>query len=669
MNGDHVSSLHPEHPEDRPALLEGADAEMASVIATHDWSTSALGPPQDWPNALRTVVSLMLDSRVPMWAAWGPSLSMLYNTHYREMLGAKHPRALGRALSDVWAEIWDDVSGLVAKALSGQAIYQEDMPLLINRNGMDEQTWFTFSYSPLRDDAGVIQGLVCTVWESTEKVRGQQRLAQSEARHYALTKASSNVIYRMSPDWRRMLELNGQGFVADTHSPDSSWLDTYIYPEDQATVRAAIDAAIATQQLFELEHRVIRADGSVGWTLSRAVPMIDASGALTEWFGMASDITARKEAESRLVEADRMKDQFLAILAHELRNPLAPIRNGLHLLSVRNDPRQAGDVLGMLGRQVDHLVRLVDDLMEVARISSGSLQLRASRIDVSSPLKAALDLSRPMVEAGRHALQVSYPSERLWIDGDETRLAQVFSNLINNAAKYTLTPGVIRVSVSRDDDTVQVNVTDNGVGISVDDHDRLFTLFGRLNASESKGEGLGVGLALARRLVELHGGSISVRSDGPDTGSSFTVTLPLSQATVPDTPGSAALAWGEFDGLRALVVDDNRDAADSLGALLEILGCKASVFYSASSALSGMDGAAPDIGLFDLGMAGMDGFELAQKIRKVDGCRNILLVAVTGWGQPEDRARTAAAGFDRHLVKPVELERLKAALMAAARQI
>jgi len=662
MSGDHTLRLQP---EDKTSSLAGADAEMASLIASHDWSTSALGPPQNWPNALRAVVALMLDSRVPMWAAWGPSLSMLYNSQYRELLGAKHPGALGSALSEVWAEIWDDVGDLVAKALSGQAIYQEDMPLLINRNGTDEQTWFTFSYSPLRDDAGAIQGLVCTVWESTEKVRGQQRLAQSEARHHALTKASANVIYRMSPDWRNLLELNGQGFVADTHSPDSSWLDTYIYPEDQATVRSAIDKAIATRQLFELEHRVIRADGTVGWTLSRAVPMIDDSGAVTEWFGIASDITARKEAESRLVEADRMKDQFLAILAHELRNPLAPIRNGLHLLSVRNDPRQAGDVLGMLGRQVDHLVRLVDDLMEVARISSGSLHLRAQRIDVSSPLKAALDLSRPMIEAGRHALQVSYPSERLWIDGDETRLAQVFSNLINNAAKYTLTPGIIRVSMWRAGETVQVNVTDNGVGIAVDDHDRLFTLFGRLNAAQSKGEGLGIGLALARRLVELHGGSISVSSDGPDTGSSFTVTLPLSQTTVPATHGNAPLAWGEFDGLQALVVDDNRDAADSLGALLEILGCKATVFYSASSALSGIDGIAPDIGLFDLGMAGMDGFELAEKIRTLDGCQTMLLVAVTGWGQPEDRARTAAAGVDRHLVKPVELERLKAALMAA----
>jgi signal transduction histidine kinase/ActR/RegA family two-component response regulator len=653
---------------DASRAAPGKDIDMASLIARHDWTTSELGAPQNWPNALRTVVTLMLDSSVPMWAAWGPALSIVYNAPYCTLLGDKHPAALGRPLSEVWSEIWNDVSGLVATALSGQAIYQEDLPLLINRHGRKEQTWFTFSYAPVRDDAGKIHGLVCTVWESTEKIRGQQRMQQSEARLLALTQSSSNAIYRMSADWREMLELNGQGFISDTAAPSASWMDNYIRPEELAEVQAEIDRAIRTRSMFELEHRVIRADRTIGWTLSRAVPIFDDAGNIKEWFGAASDVSARKEAESRLLDADRMKDQFLAMLAHELRNPLAPVRNGLQILRVNQDARRVEQVIGMLDRQVNHLVRLVDDLMEVARISSGTLQLRRKHIDLADTLRAALDLSLPAIEKGGHTLQVRFPKEKLWVDGDDVRLAQVFSNLTNNAAKYTLTPGLIEISMQREGNHAVVRVVDDGVGIAREDQRRLFVLFGRLDSTAARGDGLGVGLALARRLLEMHGGSIAVDSEGAGKGSCFTVTLPLSDVNAADASALVDAEVSTLAGMRVMIVDDNRDAADSLATLLGLMGCETSVFYNGAAALEALDAFAPQAALFDIGMPELDGFGLAEAIRSRTEHRNTLLVAVTGWGQPEDRARTRAAGFDHHLVKPVDLQQLERILTETAKR-
>ncbi|SAK44627.1 PAS/PAC sensor hybrid histidine kinase [Caballeronia calidae] len=552
--------------------------------------------------------------------------------------------------------------------------------------------------TPLRSRSGVLLGMLSTHWRTVhepdvkqlrlldviarqaadlvERAVQEEALRVSESRFRALVTSASYSVYRMSADWTSMRALDGRGFLADTLSDSEEWLDTYIHSDDQPAVLRAIDAAISSQGLFELEHRVLRADGSFGWTLSRAVPIFDSAGQLTEWFGAASDVTARKDAEralreseARLIEADRMKDRFLATLAHELRNPLAPIRNGLQILRVSRNAEQAGNVLSMLDRQVDHMVRLVDDLMEVARVTSGALELQRDRLDLADALKAALELSRPAVEAGGHALQVCFAPERLIVDGDGVRLAQVFSNLINNAAKYSPTPGLIQVSLGSEGGTAVVRVTDHGIGISAGDQARLFTLFGRLRQSAGIGDGLGVGLALAKHLVEMHGGAISVESEGVGSGSAFVVSLPLvtnDEAVMPDRTRAAVSAC---DGLRVMVIDDNRDAADSLGSVLNLLGCEASVFYGGAEALHAMDRVAPSLVLLDIGMPEMDGYAVARRIRASALHDTVMLVAVTGWGQAEDRMRTAQAGFDDHLVKPVDIEVLERVLSLAAQRI
>ena len=271
-------------------------------MRSRDWSTSPLGPPDTWPQSLRTVVGLLLQSRFPMFVAWGKELGFLYNDPYAEILGAKHPAALGKRFYDIWSEIWTDISPLIDSAMAGQASYREDLPLVMNRKGYDELTWFTFSYSPVRDESGKVAGMFCACSETTQKVLAERALRESEGRLRALVAASSYALYRMSPDWSQMLALEGQGFIADTSSPTGAWLGDYVHPDDQARVTAAIQHAIATKSVFELEHRVRRVDGTPGWTLSRAVPLCDASGNITEWFGAASDVTARKNAEAALRE-------------------------------------------------------------------------------------------------------------------------------------------------------------------------------------------------------------------------------------------------------------------------------------------------------------------------------------------------------------------------------
>lgn len=364
-----------------------------------------------------------------------------------------------------------------------------------------------------------------------------------------------------------------------------------------------------------------------------------------------------RESEARLQHMDRMKDHFLATLGHELRNPLAPIRNGLQIL--RLNPGTPGNtrVLEMLDRQIDHVVRLVDDLMEVARINTGSIQLHCRPTDLAAVLEAAVELSRAAVESARHALTIDVPPGTLIVNGDEVRLAQVFSNLINNAAKYTPPGGAIRIALARQGSCAKVHVRDSGIGFSAEDHARLFTLFGRLQP-DTYGEGLGIGLALAKKLVELHGGSISAASGGRDRGSCFTVFLPIDEAHSPSAPLASADASGRFEGLPVLVVDDNRDVADSLGELLRALGCETVVCYDGAHALTVLERYSPRLAFVDLGMPRMDGYQFAQHLRERLGGTDMRLVALTGWSQPEDQARSSRAGFDLHLIKPISIDRL-----------
>jgi signal transduction histidine kinase/CheY-like chemotaxis protein len=362
-------------------------------------------------------------------------------------------------------------------------------------------------------------------------------------------------------------------------------------------------------------------------------------------------------------DADRRKDEFLATLAHELRNPLAPIRNALNLLRLSGAAQPSSGIWEMMDRQVDHMVRLVDDLMEVSRITRGKIALRREALDLGEVIAAAVETSRPLLEAARHELTVALPPEPLVVEGDAMRLAQVFANLLNNAVKYTDAGGRIEIEARRDDGTATVSVRDSGIGIAADALSNVFEMFVQVDARGSRAQkGLGIGLTLVRSLIELHGGSVTARSAGLGRGSEFVVRLPLA-ARAAARASAREISTGRTAGLpRVMVVDDNVDAAETLAALLRLLGAEVHVVHDGTAALEAMDAFRPVVVFLDLGMPGMDGYETARRIRAQPGARQILLVALTGWGQERDRSQTAAAGFHHHLVKPAELDALQAVL-------
>ncbi|HVX12382.1 MAG TPA: PAS domain S-box protein [Pirellulales bacterium] len=361
-----------------------------------------------------------------------------------------------------------------------------------------------------------------------------------------------------------------------------------------------------------------------------------------------------------LREADQRKDEFLATLAHELRNPLAPIRNSLEILKMpRVDAEVAQHARDLMERQIHHLVRLVDDLLDVSRVMRGKIDLRKERIELATVIARALETVQPLIDTHRHHLHIRLPEESLVLPADPVRLSQVVVNLLTNAAKYTEPGGLIEVEAKRDGESVLLIVRDNGIGIPAETKDRIFDLFVQANQAVVRSQGgLGIGLTLVRNLVELHNGSIEARSNGPGQGSEFIVRLPLSSGE-PNGIGRDAVAAEERaapSGFRLLIVDDNHDAANSLGTLLQLQGHHVRIAYSGMATLEIAKEFIPDAVLLDIGMPGMDGYEVAMRLRELPALQNTMLIALTGWGQQEDRRRSAEAGFDRHLVKPLDVK-------------
>ena len=362
----------------------------------------------------------------------------------------------------------------------------------------------------------------------------------------------------------------------------------------------------------------------------------------------------------QLKEADRRKDDFLATLAHELRNPLAPISTGIHLLRATVADPRAQSTLPMIERQLKHLTRLLDDLLDVSRITRGKISLHIERIDLRGSVQAAVEATRSQFEQLSHELTLSMPSQPVWLHADPVRLAQVFSNLLNNAAKYTQRGGRIALKVAQHAGMVEISVSDDGIGIRRERLEHVFDMFTQIGSPAQQPQtGLGIGLSLVRSLVSLHGGTIEAHSDGPGRGSEFRIRLPM---TVAARSRSAAIRTSTHEGrrkLNVLVVDDNRDAASSLAALVELMGHEVRIAHDGDTAVRAADEFRPQAILLDLGMPGMDGYEACRRIRRHAWGKETMIVAVTGWGQEEDRRKSSAAGFNEHLVKPVMPENIE----------
>ncbi|HUS31459.1 MAG TPA: ATP-binding protein [Kofleriaceae bacterium] len=436
-----------------------------------------------------------------------------------------------------------------------------------------------------------------------------------------------------------------------------------IHPDDREATRAAIDTSIANNQRYDVIYRTVdpttkrvkhvRAIGGAAY---------GPDGTPTRFDGVTLDVTALREQDQR-------KDEFLATLAHELRNPLAPIRTGLELLELAQDPADARRTVATMKRQLLHMVRMVDDLLDISRVTLGKVTLVSSRTDLRDIVDSALETTRGLIDAAGHTLEIELPQGPLPLDVDATRISQVVANLLSNAAKYTPRGGRIRIEASREDNGwLDVRVSDTGIGIAADALPAVFEMFTQLGQSIDRAQGgLGIGLTLARRLIEMHNGTITAASAGPNRGSTFTVRLPLalSNAAANDAAPPTTPRRTTPGGLRILVVDDNVDAAEMLAMLLDRDGNEIRVAHSGPDCLVLATELRPHVVLLDIGLPGLDGYEVARRLRADHSLAQPLIVAISGWGTVEDRKKAHEAGFDQHLVKPIDHAAL-AKLLATA---
>ena len=502
----------------------------------------------------------------------------------------------------------------------------------------------------------------------TEQTLAQEALRASESRFRQLAEATPAMIWQAAPDGTfTYVNQRLHDYVrCDTLGSDD-WRDA-IHPDDRPRIEPFRQEARAACRLTSGEFRVRRHDGDYRWFYVQKAPVVNRDGSAAYWIGTATDIDELKRAEQALVDVNQRKDEFLATLAHELRNPLAPIRFALQSLKSDATPEIAAHAREVIDRQVTQLVRLVEDLLDVSRITTSKIRLRLEPVRLAGLIEAAADAAAPLASAAEHRFRVDLPAADVWITGDATRLIQVFSNVLNNAVKFTPRGGHISFSAEISPHEALVRVVDSGIGIAADALPRLFEMFhqeGRI--LERSTGGLGIGLTLAHRLIEMHHGRIEVRSDGIGRGTVVEITLPTTPAkqAAPDRTERPA-ARSPARALRVAVVDDNVDAAEMLAVLVSGLGHTVKLAYDGPSAVQLAASFAPDVILLDIGLPIMNGYEVAQELRRRPPLRHIYLAALTGWGQAEDRRRAREAGFDTHFTKPVSPAAVEDLLAAVA---
>ena len=730
------------------------------------------------------------------------------NRAAEELTGWTLDEARGKPTTDV-LKLIDEATGRreawpLRDALStGRTVTIPDSTVLVSRSGR----MFVISdvASPVLDGRGVTSGAVIVFRDVTETRRAEAAVRKSELRYRALARSTSDVVYRMSPDWAEMQPLDGRDLIPSADKPLREWMQTNVPGFEHHRVWAAIHDAIVGKRMFELEHQVNRPDGTLGWTYSRAVPILDDKGDIIEWLGAASDITARKRAEEerrrlanaserqrriyeaalsttpdlvyvfdldhrfvyaneallkmwgkteedalgknclelgyepwhadmhgreieqvvatrqpirgevpftgtngrriydyifvpvidsagtvvavagttrdvterqaneqeirkqaeQLRENDQRKDEFLAMLAHELRNPLAAVGNAVNVLRMSVEPEDVGFAKDVIERQTRQLSRLIDDLLDVSRIASGKIRLKRELCEARTILRQSVESVLPLMEERKHRFSVDLGDDALPLRADPTRVEQIAVNLLSNAAKYTESGGRIRLAARRHGDLIVITVEDNGMGIPPDKLPQMFELFAQGERTIARSEGgLGIGLTVVQKLAELHGGGVAAASPGPGKGSTFTVTLPAERAHAAEShePESRRPSGR---GSRILVVDDNVDTARGMARLLRLLGNEVKMVHDGTAAIAAARGLGPEFVLLDIGLPGMDGYEVARTLRAESTGKTAVIIAVSGYGQDEDRRRSREAGFDHHLVKPIDFDHLVALITQA----
>lgn len=669
------------HPLLVGSAAQGGDAAGVTgrMLLSTDWAATPLGPMEQWPQALRIAVSICLNSRFPMFVWWGPASINIYNDAYIPVLGKRHPQAFGRPARETWSDIWDVVGTQRDHVMElGESTWNERVLLVMERNGFPEDTWFTWSYSPIYD-GDRIGGMFCACTEETGRVHAERERDR---------------LVREAQDAARTLHNwfdNAPGFVALLRGPDFVFeLVNKAYYQlvghRSLVGRPAFEAMpeVGSQGYFALlqrvyesgepfvgrSMRVVLQPGPDAPPMERFVdflyqPVRDAGGAVVGIFAQGHDVTDQVQAAAALQESNRRKDEFLAILAHELRNPLAPIRQAALVAKATPDPVRQAWAVGVIDRQVGHMALLLDDLLDVSRISRGKLVLRIAEVDLQAVVDAAVEGAWPGIEAKKHKLVLRLPAHPVRVRADAVRLAQVLSNLLSNAAKYTDPGGTITLAAEESDGRLLLRVRDTGIGLSREHLEGIFTMFSQVAAGSDRAQGgLGIGLALSRGLAQLHGGTLEASSEGPGHGAEFTVCLPLPEraapAPAPERADAATAPRGR--ARKVLLADDNADALMTMATLLEIEGHEVHTAADGAQALAQAEKVRPEIAILDIGMPRLNGHEVAERIRAAEWGRSMRLIALTGWGQAQDQERARVAGFDHHCTKPVAVEQLLALL-------
>ena len=809
----HVSHTHRAlDPAERPAermntqSTEHAGFDTASpmgaLMSRHDWSSSVLPPVDHWPPRLSALVDLMLASPTPTFIAWGPGLGLLYNNAHAALMGDRHPIVLGCPLAVAWPKMWDEVRPIAERVLAGESIHVEAQRITVRTGDVDRDAWFHACYMPIHDGEHGVQGIYCTLQDTTREMLVQQhrtsalqrlqqlfeqapgfmavvqgpehrfeiandaytqligqrdlvgrtvreampdvagqgylalldeayrsgeafvgrrmpvklsrngnhhedryvdfvfqpirgnsgavagifiqgsdvteqerleaQLRESEAKFRTITDAMPQIVWSTLPDGFH--DYFNHGWYEFTGVPEgttygNAWSGLF-HPADMGRTWQQWQHSLATGEPYEVEYRLRHRSGEYRWVLGRALPLRDDQDRIIRWMGTCTDIHEQVIARELLHREAQRKDEFLAMLAHELRNPLAPIRAAASVLpAAAGDAQRTAQLADVIERQVAHMTRLVDDLLDVSRVTRGLAKLDLQLDDLKSIVTNAIEQVRPLIEKRRHTLATWMVPAPVPVRADRTRLVQVFANLLNNAAKYTPDGGHIELRVDIRDGEAVVCVRDNGTGIDAQLLPHVFDLFsqGARDADRSQG-GLGIGLALARSITHLHGGQIVGLSNGRGQGSEFVVRLPMAKPAV-DAPATAIAAQPAprgRSGCSVVVVDDNVDAARTIALALEIAGHDVTVCHTAAAAFAVTAQSPAPVYIIDIGLPDIPGYDLAQELRRNPATIHATLIALTGYGRPEDREKSKDAGFDRHLVKPVDVGELTEIIGAIA---
>ena len=554
------------------------------------------------------------------------------------------------------------VTPLLRRAFAGEAVRLPAVlydPAELGKPGIAR--WVEATARPIKRPDGRVVEVMLIHEDVTERVMAERQLRASEAQFRTIADAMPQMVWSTLPDGyhdyfnRQWYEFTG----VPSGSTDGEAWNGMFHPEDQPRAGEVWRHSLETAESYEIEYRLRHRSGEYRWVLGRALPVRNEQGQIVRWMGTCTDIHEQKQVRDELLAANRRKDDFLAMLAHELRNPLAPISTATHLLKAAPaDPARVRRSADIIDRQVRHMTELVDDLLDVSRVTRGLVELERAPVELKAVVGHAIEQVRPLIEDRGQQLTTRMASGDVYVTGDRTRLVQVVSNLLNNAAKYTPPNGALTVSMALGEE-VEVRVADNGIGIDSGLLPHVFELFTQGERTPDRAQGgLGLGLALVKSLVELHGGQVRAESEGPGRGSAFVFTLPLLKVT--PARDASEPEGGDLPRasrrLRVMVVDDNKDAAETLGLLLESLGHEVRVMHDPAAAIAACQVAPIDVFILDIGLPGMSGFALAQALRAGTNGTAATFIALTGYGGSDDRQRAEEAGFDHYLVKPASAD-------------